>query len=318
MAPRVLSVQSSVVYGVVGNRAAVLPLQVSGFDVAELDTVQFATHTGYPKISGRKCTAEELRTVFDGLYAVGCHEGVDGEGWSGLLTGYVPGVDGVNAVSYMAEKVRQQSESCVWVLDPVMGDEERGLYVAPEIPPIYKELAPKADIVTPNMFELELLSGVKCHDWQSLNHALDVLHACGCKRIVVTTFRVVSDTSKQIHVVGSGPGERFKVDVPYYDRPYQGTGDLFAALLLANVLKDGLDSFRGAVCKALDAMRPILQDTGAVYDAVTAKHGITDYRQAKAEGGHKAALVCRACELRIVDNLDAVRQPKSHHTPVDL
>lgn len=359
MAPRVLSVQSSVVAGHVGNRSAVLPLQVCGFEVAELDTVQFATHTGYPATSGRRCTGDELRAVFDGLYAAGCQCGpteedadltddvraqidaLEERGWAGFLTGYVPGAEGVEAVAYMALRVldvdgdvlastgERRNRKTVWVLDPVMGDEERGLYVAAEIPPLYQKLAPLADVVTPNMFELELLSGVACKDWASLDRAFDALHEKGCSRIVVTTFRTAQEPDR-IHVVASDrpAGQRFRVDVPFYDRPYQGTGDLFAALLLANLLRFGQAHLRQAVCTALDAMKPVLDDTGRCFDAVVARHGGLDWKalRSKVKSGEDvtakdrrmAALVCRACELRIVDNIGTLQNPRPFYTAADL
>ncbi|ORY76645.1 Ribokinase-like protein, partial [Protomyces lactucae-debilis] len=234
---RILSIQSSVVHGYVGNRSATFPLQLHGYDVACLNTVQFSTHTGYPSIHGSKLPAEEIRALYTGLEVNGAVETI-----AGLLTGYVPGADGILAIKDIAASIRASSPTpALWVLDPVMGDEERGMYVSEEIPPLYKELITHADVITPNQFELGVLAGMEITGVDSLRKALDTVHTeRGIRRIVVTTFRKDEGT---IWVVGSDSASstppniatQFAVEVPYSDCPFQGTGDLFAALLLARL-----------------------------------------------------------------------------------
>ncbi|BFZ56493.1 hypothetical protein PYCC9005_003540 [Savitreella phatthalungensis] len=312
MAPQVLTVQSSVAYGHVGNRAAVLPIQLNGFDVCQLDTVQFATHTGYPWITGRRGTRDELLVLYEGLEKVGAR------GWTGFLTGYVPGVEGVRAVAEIAERISSGQDRPFWLLDPVMGDEERGLYVSDEIPPLYASMAPQADLITPNMFELELLAGIKVNSWATLQRAFEILHGKGVKRIVVTTFKDPSQPHEISVVVSSYSEAPFRVQVPFYDRPYQGTGDLFAALLLSHILKG--QALRDAVLTALDTMKPILEDTGSHFeDAVGAFPSWREARmrsktsEATDSDKSTASLVCRSCELRIVDNIKSILEPHAFY-----
>lgn len=304
-AKRILSIQSSVVSGYVGNRSATFPLQVLGYDVSCLNTVQFSTHTGYPTIRGQKLSRSEILTLFEGLVENGVAR------LDGFLTGYVPGASGIEAIREIARQVKQSTTSTTtpststvtWVLDPVMGDEERGLYVSPDIPPLYRTLIGHADIITPNQFELEVLSQCKITTLASLRAACQVLHALGVKSIVVTTFRD-PENPEFIKVIGSqSDGTAFEVQVPYYSRPYQGTGDLFAALLLAYTLR-GLN-LQEAVIKVLDSMKRVLERTGEVFD----QHiGSLDWRLEKKEG--RGAAICQACELRIVESVEDILHPK--------
>lgn len=306
VATRILSIQSSVCTGYVGNRAATFPLQLLGFDVSCINTVQLSTHTGYPIIKGQRLSRSELEVLFEGLAS----NRVDH--FAGLLTGYVPGAEGIAAVGTIAKSLKSSHPDTVWVLDPVMGDEERGLYVSPEIPPLYKSLVHLADIITPNQFELEVLSGVKVVDKASLVEACRGIHAQGVGKIVVTTFRD-PECPEQISVIGSEDGgeHMFEVGVPYYSRPYQGTGDMFASLLLAYTLRG--HSLEEAVLLVLDSMKPVLSKTGRVFDELV---GHLDWRIEKKEG--RGAAVCQACELRIVESADAILNPKKCYVSRDL
>lgn len=276
---KILSIQSSVVHGYVGNRSATFPLQLLGNDVSCINTVQFSTHTGYPTIKGQKLNEQDISTLFEGLQANGITD------FDGLLTGYIS-AEGIHAL----HKISSQLKS-LWVLDPVMGDEERGLYVSPDIPALYKDLMLHADIITPNQFELQVLSDMEITDMASVKAACAKLHSLGVKQIVVTTFRDPIEP-EMIKIVGSTNGSMFSVTVPYHSRPYQGTGDLFAALLLHYSLA-GL-ALPEAVTRVLDTMAPVIQSTGAHFDSEMARLGITDWR------ADKNAQVCRASELRLI------------------
>lgn len=322
-APQILSIQSSVVTGYVGNRAATFPLQLLGFDVSCLNTVQFSTHTGYPAIRGGKLTRQEMEQLYAGMEENGATTGL-----VALLTGYVPGAEGVAAVGTIAESLLSSSsckEDFLWVLDPVMGDEERGLYVSPEVPALYRDLCARATIITPNGFELEVLAETAkgIETLQDVCDACDILHARGVRNIVVTTFRDVAQRPDTIQVVASScdadgkARDRFSVPVPYHARPYQGTGDLFAALLTAKF--HGTRSLRQAVPAVLDAMAPVLARTGARFDAVI---GDRDWRAEKAAGVDgdkvKRAEICRACELCIIESAADIMSPKQLYNIEDL
>ncbi|WVW84075.1 pyridoxal kinase [Kwoniella bestiolae CBS 10118] len=147
---RVLSIQSHVVSGYVGNRAATFPLQTLGYDVDVVNTVQFSNHTG-------------LST--NGLVS-----------HSRILTGYVPGAEALKVVAEQIKKMKEMNSGTVYVLDPVMGDMGTGLYVSKDVVPIYKDMLQIASIITPNQFEVELLSGISIDSMQTLHTALRQLH----------------------------------------------------------------------------------------------------------------------------------------------
>lgn len=123
-------------------------LQTLGIDVAALNTVQFSNHTGYHQKTGSAISADEIRELWLGLQNVGL-----GQDFGLLLSGYVPGAAGVNAVGEIARQLKA-STNLFWLLDPVMGDEGR-LYVNPDVVPAYKSLVGDADLITPNQFEAE-------------------------------------------------------------------------------------------------------------------------------------------------------------------
>jgi pyridoxine kinase len=64
---RVLSIQSHVAYGYVGGKAAVFPLQLLGYDVDVVNTVNFSNHSGYARMGGTKTSAKELNLVFNAM-----------------------------------------------------------------------------------------------------------------------------------------------------------------------------------------------------------------------------------------------------------
>ncbi len=222
--------------------------------------------------------------------------------FSGLLTGYVSGKEGVEAIGQVARELKAK-HGVLWLLDPVMGDEERGLYVSDDIVPVYRQLVSDADIITPNQFELELLSETKIDSIDSLKLAFTKLHNVGVENIVVTTFREKRSVDT-ITVVGSHRTQgAFAIDVPYYDRPYQGTGDLFAALLIGYVLKNF--DLRRAVEVVLSTMQPILELTGTTFDA---RMQGANWRMERKRG--RGAFVSAACELRLVESVRNILEPK--------
>ncbi|GAA5992921.1 hypothetical protein JCM5350_007802 [Sporobolomyces pararoseus] len=151
---RVLSIQSHVVSGFVGNKAATFPLQLLGWEVDAAMTVAFSNHTIWSM--GRIQANGLLRQ-------------------SHLLTGYVPGADALKVVTRTVDRLRAVNPRLVYVLDPVMGDDGR-IYVSESVIPLYKSLLPKATCATPNYFEAELLTDVRILDAQSLKLALRTFH----------------------------------------------------------------------------------------------------------------------------------------------
>ncbi|KAH6915743.1 bud site selection protein 16 [Coprinopsis sp. MPI-PUGE-AT-0042] len=166
---RILSIQSHVVFGYVGGKAAVFPLQRMGYDVDVVNTVNFSNHAGYGRSGGTKTTATELNSIFESM------EQNELLFPSRLLTGYIPGGEALAAVENLAKKLTSVRPGITYLLDPVMGDAGR-LYVAPDVIPVYRRMLPLATIITPNWFEVEVLTDIKLKDASSLQQALSILH----------------------------------------------------------------------------------------------------------------------------------------------
>src|SRR5471032_2745885 len=157
VAMRFLSLQSHVAYGYVGNRAATFPLQRLGHEVWAVNTVEFSNHTGYGAWRGRSAPADQVAEIVQGVEALGVLSGCDA-----LLTGYVGDAALADVVLDTARKVRAANPKAIWCCDPVLGDTDTGIYVKPGIDAFFRDRAiPAADIVTPNHFELEHLTGRK-------------------------------------------------------------------------------------------------------------------------------------------------------------
>eukprot|EP00928_Gymnodinium_smaydae_P021847 TRINITY_DN18552_c0_g1_i1.p1 TRINITY_DN18552_c0_g1~~TRINITY_DN18552_c0_g1_i1.p1 ORF type:complete len:540 (-),score=95.05 TRINITY_DN18552_c0_g1_i1:128-1747(-) len=225
---RVLSIQSHVVHGYVGNRAAVFPLQLLGFEVDVINSVQFSCHTGYPKIAGNKLNGDDLRTLVDGLETNGVLQ------HQHLITGYI------GTASFLREVIRLRQRlppSCRYICDPVMGDNGK-LYVAEECVDVYREeVVPHVTVLTPNQFEAELLTKLKISDLASAAAVCDALHERGPQTVVITTLDVDDATcgGKFIGMMLSEVGRhKWMLRVPYIPGgPFTGTGDLTASMLLA-------------------------------------------------------------------------------------
>ena len=162
---RFLSLQSHVAYGYVGNRAATFPLQRLGHEVWAVNTVEFSNHTGYGAWKGRTASAEQVADIVQGIEALGMLAKCDA-----LLTGYVGDAALGDVVLDTARKVRAANPKAVWCCDPVLGDIDTGIYVKPGIDAFFRDRAlPRADLITPNHFELEHLTGRKV---ETLDEAL--------------------------------------------------------------------------------------------------------------------------------------------------
>lgn len=171
--PRVLSIQSHVVSGYVGCKASTLPLQLLGFHVDGVHTVQFSNHTGYPSFRGRVLTGEELEALVEGMAANGLLSGI-----THVLTGFLGSESLAASVERVLELVRcasEASEPVRHVLDPVMGDQGR-LYVSPALPPVFRRLTRRAHLIAPNQFEAELLAGRKIASLADADRVCALLH----------------------------------------------------------------------------------------------------------------------------------------------
>lgn len=247
----VLAIQSHVVHGYVGNRAATFPLQLRGWNVDAMNTVQFSNHTGYGSFEGRKTTADELSLLFKGL------ERQEFE-YSGLLSGYLPSAEAVHAVLSMGHQLRAKTPDLIWLLDPVMGDAGQ-LYVKEDVVPAYRE-ALKSGIVsltTPNYYEVELLTGITLDSESSVHRALDVLHKdFSVPYVVISSVELHGD----LFCIASSSEGKFSYQLNQIDSYFTGTGDLFAALLFDNFHRYKRN-LRKAVGASLGALHSVLMRT---------------------------------------------------------
>lgn len=233
---RVLSIQSHVAYGYVGNRAAVFPLQCMGFDVTAINTVQFSNHPGYGQWTGEVFTPAHIQNLINGLRDLGILHTFDA-----VLSGYLGDSKIGNAIRDAVDEIKKHNPACLYLCDPVMGDVDKGLFVKPDIPAFFKALAsPLADILTPNHFELEQLTGASIQSIEDAKAACIELHAIGVASVLVTSFVHRDTPSGSVQMLLSQKtGENYLITTPYLQRTSMpnGTGDLTAALYLGLTLK---------------------------------------------------------------------------------
>jgi pyridoxine kinase len=229
----VLSIQSHVAYGHVGNSAAVFPLQRLGVEVWPVHTVQFSNHTGYGAWTGRVFDGPSIEEIVEGI----ADRGVLGR-CDAVLSGYLGSADIGHAVVQSVQKVRAANPDAVYCCDPVIGDVGRGVFVRPGIAEFMRDIAvPAADVVTPNHFELDLLSGTTTRSLAEVKDAVAAVHALG-PRVVLTTSLVTDDTPDDaVDLLASEGGRHHRVRTPRLDVSVNGAGDAIAALFLAHWLR---------------------------------------------------------------------------------
>lgn len=233
----VLSIQSHVVAGHVGNSAAVFCLERTGIEAWGLNTLQFSNHAGYEGFTGQVFSPDHISELVAGLSrCVGLKE------CEAVLSGYIGRIGTGRAVLDAVRRVREANPDALYCCDPVMGDAGR-VYVAPEIPDFMRQEAlPAADIITPNHFELELLAGRSIHTEAEAVAAARALMAGGRPRLVlVTSFGADDKNGNEISVLSISPDEACKVVTPRlsFGFPPSGAGDMTASLFLAFLLKTG-------------------------------------------------------------------------------
>lgn len=252
---RILSIQSHVAYGYVGGKAATFPLQLLGYDVDNVNTVDFSNHSGYTRMGGTKATAEELERMFSVMEQNGLLRPTR------ILTGFIFGAEALSVVARIVTKLLQNDPNIVYLLDPVMGDAGR-LYVSRDVIPLYRSLLPKASIITPNWFEVETLTDTKIEDGASLRKALMVLHETYSVPNVVISSIPVEEWLKDLippHIRSSASDHEqlllclasvrtansgstssrpssivYAACIPFIPGYFSGVGDLFSALVLGH------------------------------------------------------------------------------------
>ncbi|KAK7856241.1 pyridoxal kinase [Quercus suber] len=315
---RVLSIQSHTVQGYVGNKSAVFPLQLLGYDVDPINSVQFSNHTGklllllhpnrltylkndagYPSFKGQVLNGQQLWELIEGLEANNLLY------YTHLLTGYIGSVSFLNTILEVVNKLRSINPKLIYVdaaaaaagdnyvCDPVLGDEGK-LYVPSELVSVYREkVVPVASMLTPNQFEAEQLTGFRIGSERDGREACNILHAAGPSKVVITS--IVIDGS--LHLIGSHQKEKdqspeqFKIVIPKIPAYFTGTGDLMTSLLLgwSNKYPDNLDK---AAELAVSSLQALLQRT------------LNDYRSAGYDPQSSSL------EIRLIQSQDNIRNPQ--------
>jgi len=239
----VLSIQSHVVYGYAGNTAATFPLQRLGREVWAVNTVEFSNHTGYGAWRGQILGATLAEELVLGLEERGVLEKCEA-----VLSGYMGDPAVGEAVMNTVRKVRNTVPHTLYCCDPVMGDLGRGFFVKPGIPEIFKEkVIALADILTPNHFELQVLTDMDTSSLQNTRKAINAIHNRGVKVVLVTSFRdgINPMTEEKIppqnhiEMLASNGDRLYRVRTPELPFPagMAGSGDLTAAIFLSRYLE---------------------------------------------------------------------------------
>ena len=233
---KILSIQSSVAYGHVGNSAAVFPLQRLGHEVWPVFTVHFSNHTGYGAWRGPLLEPDDVAAVITGIAERGVLSSCDA-----VLSGYQGGAGIAEVILSAVEQVKAANPAATYTCDPVMGNATSGCFVDPAIPPIIRErVVPKADLITPNQFELGFLTGTTPLSLEETLSSADLARAMGPSTILVTSvFDGDAATAKAIGMLAVTGEGAWLVETPRLKMLANGSGDITAALFTAHLHETG-------------------------------------------------------------------------------
>jgi pyridoxine kinase len=226
----VLSIQSHVAYGHVGNASAVFPMQRLGVEVWPIHTVQFSNHTGYGSWKGRVFDGPAIEELVEGIAERGVLERCNG-----VLSGYMGSADIGNAILSAVARVRALNSQALYCCDPVIGDVGRGVFVRPGIPEFMRDQAvPAADIITPNQFELDYLSGHTTETLSDVKQAVTAVQQLGPKAVLVTSVETQETPADAIDLIAGEGGRFWRVRTPKLSLSVNGAGDAIAALFFVH------------------------------------------------------------------------------------
>lgn len=226
----VLTIQSLVARGHVGLNAAVLPLQLLGFEVDAVPTVVFSNHLGWDTFKGKPLDHQWVHDLVDGVAERGL------EDCGALLTGFIGGPELGGVVLHALDTLRAQNPKAVYACDPVMGNED-GFFVAPKVPEYLRDhIVSRADILFPNHMELEFLVGRQIDTVAEAREAAQEIRALGPDTVIVTSLEARAGFPDTIPVVVVDSLGAWQAEVARLDVPVDGAGDLFAAIYTAAAL----------------------------------------------------------------------------------
>ncbi|XP_076662279.1 pyridoxal kinase isoform X2 [Halictus rubicundus] len=282
--PRILSIQSHVVSGYVGNKSAIFPLQLLGFEVDAINSVQLSNHTGYKVFKGQVLNDADLGTLMDGL----AQNNLDN--YTYLLTGYVGSASFLKRIAGVVRALKQKNPNLIYVCDPVMGDNGQ-MYVPEELKEIYKtEIVPLADIIVPNQYELELLTDIKTNTIEEVRTAIKVLHKEGPHTVAVSSAEIGNKLTAICSTVKDN--KVIKIDIPKIPASFTGSGDLFAALFLAHTYLQ--DNVKDTIEKTVNSLHNVLLKT---------------YEYSK-ECNDEESVPAQKIELRLIQSKTCIESPE--------
>ena len=250
----ILTIHSHVSYGHVGNSAVVYPLQRLGHEVWPIHTVLLSHHPGHNGWHGLQLQSSYINQVFRGIKAHGLLDQCEA-----VLTGYLGSTDIGHATLNIWEEVRWANPSALIVCDPILGDEAEGIYVSRSLVSFYRERAiPKADLMFPNRFELELLSGMKVADPPSAVKASRHLINRGPKTVVATSIPAGENLSTILVTRNTAQ----QILTPHVKVSVKGSGDLLAALYLGGIMARDVSPIE-ILISAVDTIYSLLETTEA-------------------------------------------------------
>jgi pyridoxine kinase len=253
--PTVLSLQSRVAYGHVGNAAAVFALQRLGVEAWALDTVAFSNHTGHGQWRGAAIPAGEIADLFDGIAALGVLPGIDA-----VLSGYLGDIATGPVLLDIVTQIRAANPQALFCVDPVIGDFDTGSYVTDGIAEFFRDRALQlANIVTPNHFELEYLIGAPVATVTAAAEAAAALRARGPDIVLVTSLDAMPE---RVTMLAAGPDGAWIVDTPRLPILLNGCGDATAAIFLAHLLRDA--SLADALALTASSIFAVVETTASL------------------------------------------------------
>jgi pyridoxine kinase len=251
----ILSIQSQLAVGHVGNSAAVFALQRLGREVWPVPTVLLSHHPGHGGAQGGPVPLELQKSLIAGLASRGCFARC-----VAVISGYLGQAAVAEIVRDAVAAARAGTPGAVYLCDPVLGDDGR-TYVSPEVVNAVHNLAALADIITPNAYELCLLTGRDLQTRGDALQALRLLQSRGPRVVILSSFAGTDTPSGTLDVMAADGADAWRVSVPQIAAKFSGAGDVFAALFLNFWLNDR--NTGAALGNACSALFGVLKETAA-------------------------------------------------------
>jgi pyridoxine kinase len=222
----VISIQSQVAFGHVGNSAAVFPMQMHGIDVIAVPTTLLSNRPGYPTLRGRVLDAQLVSNLLLGVEERGALDAC-----RMIVSGYLGSPEIAAVVADFVARARARHPALLYCCDPVLGDRDRGMFVQTDIPPVVRDrLCPLADIITPNHYEFDYLAGTEATTSGQMIAQAQTLLARGPSTVVITSAELSDAPGSEIETLAVERSQSWRVRTPKLAISPSGTGDLFAAL----------------------------------------------------------------------------------------